>query len=285
MFTLRSPHGSRYLARELSAVAVSLLVVALIGTSGVATAASNTDPGASAAGAQSPQCSSSLLRETVTTNQPSYGPGTIVRMTWSIRNVSAATCNLGIGATSPSFSVTNSRGVEVWNNCYANDRPGACPMYLLLLSLKPGATYSKSFAWDQRSGPTPTRVPVGVYQMSVRFGAIAAIHSVKFNLLSSSPPGTVTVTGAQSGRTVTVRLGGRLVVRLSGPSSYTWTEPVSSNPAVLQRTAGSSGSAITAIFVARSKGRARVTAVDNPNCYPGCLPPSRLFTVTVSVVG
>ena len=96
---------------------------------------------------------------------------------------------------------------------------------------------------------------------------------------------TITVTQADSGRSYTLHKNDHLVVRLSGPSFYTWTEPASSDQSVLQRTKGSSGSSATGTFVARAKGKAQVTAIDNPNCYPQCLAPSRLFEVNVSVVG
>jgi hypothetical protein len=96
---------------------------------------------------------------------------------------------------------------------------------------------------------------------------------------------TVTVTGADSGRSIALHRGDRLIAQLSGPSPYTWTEPISSNQAVLQRTAGSSGSTATATFVVRAKGKVQVTAIDNPDCYPQCLPPSRVFEVGVSVGG
>ena len=69
-----------------------------------------------------------------------------------------------------------------------------------------------------------------------------------------------------------------------GPAIYTWSEPVSSNGTVLERSVGSSGNIATATFVAKSTGQVRVTAIGNPNCYPQCLAPSRLFVLTVSVV-
>ena len=96
---------------------------------------------------------------------------------------------------------------------------------------------------------------------------------------------TITVTAADSGRSLTLHRGERLAVQLTGPTLYTWTEPASSNMAVLQRKSGSSGGQASALFVATRTGRAMVTATDNPNCYPECLPPSRLFQVSLSVTG
>jgi hypothetical protein len=93
------------------------------------------------------------------------------------------------------------------------------------------------------------------------------------------------VTQADSGHSYALHTGDLLVVQLSGPSIYTWTEPSSSDPLVLQRTGGSSGATANATFVVSGKGMVNVTATDNPNCYPQCLSPSRLFEVTVSVGG
>jgi len=95
---------------------------------------------------------------------------------------------------------------------------------------------------------------------------------------------TIAVTQADSGHSYELRKGDGLVVQLSGPSSYTWNDPASSDQAVLQRTSGSTGAIASATFVALAIGQSEVTATDTPNCYPECLAPSRLFQVTVSVV-
>jgi hypothetical protein len=204
-------------------------------------------------------------------------------MTFSITNESSSECTTSVGPTSPSFTVTNSKGVEVWNNCYANDRPGACAMYLMLRHIKAKATYSETFTWDQRSGASRARVPLGVYQLTVGANGATGKHSVTFVVARS--PRTYSATQADSGRTYSLRVGDHLVVKLSGPTIYSWTEITSSNQAVLLRQSASSGATATASLVARAKGEARVTAIDNPNCYPQCLPPSRLFTITTKVVG
>jgi len=96
---------------------------------------------------------------------------------------------------------------------------------------------------------------------------------------------TITVTQADSGKSYRMHKGDRLDVALTGPASYTWTEPTSSNSTVLQRKSGSSGSQASGLFVAARRGKATVSAVDNPNCYPRCLLPSRLFEVSATVTG
>ncbi|HEY7946922.1 MAG TPA: hypothetical protein VID75_04555 [Acidimicrobiales bacterium] len=96
---------------------------------------------------------------------------------------------------------------------------------------------------------------------------------------------TVTVTEADNGRSITLHRGDRLDVTLAGRGGFTWTEPVSSNQAVLRRKAGSPGPTASATFLALSTGKAIVSAEDNPNCYPLCKIASRPFDVDVSVTG
>jgi hypothetical protein len=104
-------------------------------------------------------------------------------------------------------------------------------------------------------------------------------------LTSASSATTITATQVDSGRQYTLHRGDHLVVRLTGPSIYTWTAPLSSNQAILQRTISSPGSTSITTFIAEANGDVTVTATDNPNCYPQCLPPSRVFELRVSVVG
>ena len=64
-------------------------------------------------------CKPSAVMETVSTNQRTYGPGTVVWMTALIRNKSVRTCSVWVGPFSPSFTVTNSTGAAVWNKLWA----------------------------------------------------------------------------------------------------------------------------------------------------------------------
>jgi hypothetical protein len=281
-------HVEHSVSKRLGSVAralgsVTIAVAATLVASGAVASGSGTESVVSPRLATSAPCSASLLKFSTTTNQKSYLPGAVVKMTFSITNKSSSECTTTVGPTSPSFAITNSKGVEVWNNCYSNDRPGACAMYLMLRHIKAGATYSETFTWDQRSGASRARVPIGVYQLTVGGAGTAGKHSVKFVVARS--PRTFSATQADSGRTYSLRVGDHLVVNLSGPTIYSWTEITSSNQSVLLRLSASSGATATATLVARAKGEARVTAIDNPNCYPQCLPPSRLFTITTRVVG
>lgn len=91
------------------------------------------------------------------------------------------------------------------------------------------------------------------------------------------------LTQTDSGKTYRLHTGGGLDVQLTGPSDVTWTEPVSSNPAVLQQTGGSSGTTATATFAAIAKGKAQVTATGTFPCSQVCAQPILEFEVDVSV--
>lgn len=279
-----SPTRTRAFARECGVVGVALLLLSVSGVVSVAANAAGNGVGHVGARASSVPCTSSTVSETTTTNQKYYGPGSVVTMYASIHNTSTQTCSEAVGATSPSFVVDNSSGVEVWRNCGGAGEIGACPLYLIDETLQPGGTYTKTSTWDQHSGASATRVPVGAYVMTTHFNGVTGQASTKFNLTATTPR-IIHVTQADSGRSYSMPRGTQLLVQLSGPAIYTWTEPISSNPAVLRRTGGSSASDAVTTFVAETKGEARVTAVGNPTCYPLCLMPSQLFTFTASVVG
>ncbi len=274
----------RSLARTRRAVGTTLMATIFLSVAGIVSPVPGIMLRANATNTGIPTCSASDVREVVSTSQQSFGPGMMVVMKSSVRNVSSKICSVAVGPTSPSFTVTSSKSVVVWNNCYANDRPGACALDLVAQTLKPGATYAKTVAWDQRSGQPPARVPTGSYRLTAHFSGTGGNHATRFQLTTTASPGWITVTQADSGRSYSLHKGARLFIQLMGPAIYTWSEPVSSNETVLERSVGSSGNIATATFVATSTGHARVTAIDSPNCYPQCLPPSRLFVLTVFVV-
>lgn len=279
-----SPARTRAFVRELGVVGIALAFTIVGGVVSVEASATGGGLSPFAANAHSVPCTPSALSETAATSKKSYGPGSLVTMMASIHNTSTRVCSVSIGAISPSFIVTNSSGVKVWGSCGVNSQFGACALYLMLENLKPGGTYTKVATWNQRSSPTATRVPTGVYKLTTHFDGVNGRASTRFSLTAVISSPTVRVTQGDSGQSYVLHRGTLLVVQLSGPTIYTWTEPASSNSAVLQRTGGSSGNAVTATFVAEAKGAARVTAFDNPNCYPLCLPPTQLFTLNVSVV-
>ena len=267
--------GNRSTAAQLF---VALAVVGASGALGDATSGASTG----ARTAQAPACTSTAVTPRVSTNQWSYAPGAVVSMKLFIRNTSDRSCTLAVGPSTPSFTITNAKGQTVWSACDVADRPGACALYLAQRTLAPGATFTRTVVWDQRTGPTRSPAPMGVYWLTTRF-VVASV--LRFTLSALNRPRTVTVTAADRGQIVTLHVGQRLGVRLVSPSIYEWTEPASSNESVLMRTSGTAGATATGDFVAVAKGVVRVTAIDNPTCYPQCLAPSRLFSITVSVVG
>jgi hypothetical protein len=103
---------------------------------------------------------------------------------------------------------------------------------------------------------------------------------------SPEPGGSVALSNGDNNTSITVHVGTSVVVSLSPSPSYRWSEPASSNGAALGQTGGAAnpdGSA-TGSFMATSPGQAQLSAVENANCYPQCLPPSRLWRVMVTVV-
>ena len=129
------------------------------------------------------QCAPSAVKEVASTTQHSYRLGTPVKMTASIRNTSARTCTVVVGQNSPSFLITNARGVVVWNNCYVNGQPGACRMSLILKTLKPGTRYFARATWNQQSGTQPNQIAVGAYTLTTSFSGYTAEKKVKFALI------------------------------------------------------------------------------------------------------
>src|SRR5665213_917625 len=160
-------------ARSRHVVGATFIAALVLCAANVALPVLGRTPNANASGSGLPTCSTSVLREAVSTSQRSYGPGTLVVMTSSVRNVSDKNCSVGVGPTSPSFTITNSKGVVVWNNCYANDRPGACALHFVAHTLKPGTTFATTVKWNQQTGQPPTRASTGAYRLTARFSGIS----------------------------------------------------------------------------------------------------------------
>lgn len=263
--------------RSATVVAVVAVWVLLAGTAfvGVASAAG------SVGGVMTP-CSAASLQVSASTNLQTYGPGTNVVMVMSARNTSTSACSLTIGPTSPSLTITNSSGAQIWNNCFAEDQMGACPQYVMLFHLAAGAVYSKSAVWDQGIGGPASRGPSGAYVFTARLLGAAAV-AVPFTLGAANSVRTVLVTQINSAQSYTLAVGEHVLVRLAGASPLRWTLPRSSNARVLRLAGGTSGTTATAIFVAAARGEVTVTAVATPHCSPQCTMPSRLFEFKVDV--
>ena len=101
----------------------------------------------------------------------------------SIHNESNRTCYVAIGPTSPSFSVLNSKGVVVWNNCYAGAQPGACAMFMMLHPITARATFVITKTWNQRSGPASDFVARGDYTLASNLSGAGSANRIKFALV------------------------------------------------------------------------------------------------------
>jgi len=181
--TARHSNHSRYFMRAVGAAGIALVLGAFAVAMGVTAPASAAGRGADAKNALAPPCAPSAVREVTSTNGRYYGPKSIVKMTSSVRNTSKATCSVSVGPTSPSFAVTNSKGVECGTTATPATGPERAPVPHRR-SLKPGATFSKTVAWDQRSGSPPARVPAGIYKVTTHFTGIPGNHSAWFKLMA-----------------------------------------------------------------------------------------------------
>lgn len=93
-----------------------------------------------------------------------------------------------------------------------------------------------------------------------------------------------------SGRTITVRRGDTITVRLPGGASGGYHRPRSTDRTVVRRTSASGGypsaQDARASFVARHRGRADLTSTTDFTCLhttPRCLPAQRTWVVHVRV--
>ncbi len=91
---------------------------------------------------------------------------------------------------------------------------------------------------------------------------------------------SVTVTQADASAPITLAKGQQLVVNLSAAAAFTWSTPAAANATILMRLSGSPGHAT---FRAVGVGSTSVSAVQSPDCYPACLPPSKLVQFRVIV--
>ena len=110
---------------------------------------------------------------------------------------------------------------------------------------------------------------------------------------TTSPPppsGAVTVTEADSGKTVSLHVGQLLVVQLHGSSAFHYSAPQTSKPSVLAQLSSSaddsSGDA-NGQFRGEQAGQADVTSIGDPPCRHASTPCgqySQAWRVTVNVV-
>lgn len=186
--------------------------------------------------------------------------------------------NLKIGAV---MGITLDRGFN-WSDPRASST--AVTVAGIAKSAKGGLTATVSA--NRVGTATLTSVGTIVCPAGVACPALARLWSMRVDVVTSlTTPRTIVATLVDSGRHFWLRRGDRLMLRLVGPTIYTWSAPTTSNRAVLRRLSASAGMTATATFRAVAPGAVQVSAVDSPNCYPLCLPPSRLFSLSVTVTG
>jgi hypothetical protein len=145
------------------------------------------------------------------------------------------------------------------------------------------ATAEPSQAAVPTDPPAPTQTPGPHY-------APTAPAKVTSSPTAASAPVRVVLTEKDSGKTITIHPGDVVEVDLSSPQGGSrWTEPQSTDPAVVKRGSGrtrSDGSSM-AVFTAGQNGNAQIQASKVPACAtatPRCLPPQRIdFQVTIVV--
>jgi len=105
---------------------------------------------------------------------------------------------------------------------------------------------------------------------------------------SSPPAGDVTVTEADNGGAVRLRVGQRLHVVLDGRGEQ-WRRPTSSGPAVRLTTASGgypTGRPADAVFAAVRDGKASVSSITDYACLhtqPACLRAQRVWAIHITV--
>ena len=130
-------------------------------------------------------CPAKSLSESITLSQKSYRPSVSVTMTASIRTTSKSACDVTVGPTSPSLTLTSWRGLQVWNNCYVDDHAGSCALFLALHKLAGGASYQRTFKWNQKFGVPPTLVARGVYTLRAKFSGVLGNVTAEVSLVSA----------------------------------------------------------------------------------------------------
>ncbi|MFJ8310999.1 MULTISPECIES: hypothetical protein [unclassified Streptomyces] len=119
--------------------------------------------------------------------------------------------------------------------------------------------------------------------MKMGTGIVLALAAAVITATATAAPrralstGSVSLTNADNGRTVVVRAGDEIRVRLTGGRgqgvTWVWSEPVTSAPATLRRTRGatSPNGDATAVFLAVKNGESDITSARRCVPNPGSL--------------
>ena len=97
------------------------------------------------------------LKIVLTTDQKVYHKGQPVVMTLTETNTSNQTVTVALGPSTDGFYVTQN-GVDVWAS-----NTGPQPLYLLVKTIKPGATLTLSATWNGHTNIGPPSSPTGTF--------------------------------------------------------------------------------------------------------------------------
>ena len=96
----------------------------------------------------------SPYKETVTTDQLTYQPGQPIQFTFTMTNTSDEPATLGEGPSGTGFLVSQD-GQTVWSS-----NSGPNPMWVMLLTLQPGQSWTTDATWDGLISPAGGGSPV-----------------------------------------------------------------------------------------------------------------------------
>jgi hypothetical protein len=97
------------------------------------------------------------LKLVLTTDQKVYHKGQPVVMTLTETNTSSQTVTVALGPSTDGFYVTQN-GVEVWAS-----NTGPQPLYLLVKTIRPGASLTLSATWNGHTNIGPPSSPTGTF--------------------------------------------------------------------------------------------------------------------------
>lgn len=254
----------------------TLLALALVLTFTPASASTLSPEASVRDSARTATCTNRALRVFTWSDFATYAAHSPVHITTFVRNVGRTTCNVALGATSPQVSVTSTTHGVIWRSCARTP----CPMFLVLVQLKAGASVARETTWNQHANDQ--LAPRGFYRVRSRLGATSSQVAATIHLATANAQRTSLIHVTDTRQRVTVEVGARIVLDVAQPGAYTWSRPSSSTTTLATQYARGGVTAI-AFFRATRAGSATISITATPRCYPRCLAASRLYRVYVDV--
>lgn len=196
----------------------------------------------------------------------------------------AALASLGAHAQAGSASLTTDRAQyrpgEAITICYSVPGPG--PVTVTDYSSDGSSTVLLS-VYDDGTGwcfPATAQGPVSTERLVLNWFSDNQSGSAEtvYQVVTLSAMHVLTLADANS--TVTVAVGDTIQLKLG--AGLDWQLTVS-DPTVLTAAAGPLPRDVQGAWVASGPGQATISGQGDPLCYPRCLAPSRLFSVTIIV--